>query len=109
MYRVEDFAVRTYIRNRCPFEGYRATCSSRVPLGWGVANFRTSPYRLSRKFAVTKARATRRGSTSRCSSAALHRPRTLNIDTSVTAKCGKRLRLATYGLSENLASTSFGE
>jgi hypothetical protein len=39
MYRIEDFVARTYIRNRYPFEGYRATRSSRVPSGWGVANF----------------------------------------------------------------------
>jgi hypothetical protein len=56
MYRVEDFAVRMYIRNRCPFEGYRATRSSRVPSGWGVANFRTSPYRLSKKFSIAQSR-----------------------------------------------------
>src|SRR5215218_845626 len=35
MYRVEDFAVRIYIRNRCPFEGYRATRSIRGGV-WAV-------------------------------------------------------------------------
>src|SRR5215207_6705228 len=54
MNRIEDFVVRVYIRNRYPFEGYRATRSSRVPSGLGVAIFRTSPNRLSRKFVVVR-------------------------------------------------------
>jgi hypothetical protein len=41
MYGIEDVVIRTYIRNRCPFEGYPAT-RNHVPSGWGVANFALS-------------------------------------------------------------------